>query len=73
MPLVSDELQNWAQEKFGDIDNCGPHKFLKEQGYILTNNYFWKLPKGKTDPSEEEANAIAFLMERWYYGGIVRG
>lgn len=45
-------------------------KHLKGAGYLLTAEWEWLCPKGRT-PTEEDQSAILFLIQEWDYGGLL--
>lgn len=69
MPQASD-----AQRAKWGIDSSEAINFLQEQGYVLTEEFEWKLPPGRREhgiePTEEEWSAIAFLIDEWDFGSI---
>ena len=59
--------------------NIGPHSgdvnaedYLYKRGYKLTRRYTWITPEGHT-PTEEECEAVSYLILEWDYCGFERG
>ena len=70
MPQASDELR----AKWGGAQGVGEDKaegFLRERGWTLTRDWGWLKPTFEHAPTEDELDAIIFLIEEWDYGGIV--
>lgn len=44
-------------------------KLLTDRGYILTKDFRW-IPPSFEDTSEEESNAINYLVHEWDFGGL---
>lgn len=66
MPQASDELRQWAEAKFGSIDESGPEEFLKSKGWS-ENNWRMTSPMDLRWVSEDEWKAIQFLIFEWDY------
>lgn len=44
-------------------------RYLEERGYTLVPGWEWKKPEGH-EPTEEEREAIFYLIAEWDYGGL---
>lgn len=70
MPQATEELRS----KWGGQQGVGEDKaedFLKERGYKLTRQWLWEKPTPAHTPTDEELEAMAFLIQEWDYGGLV--
>lgn len=73
MPSASDELRERMRIRFGDpIDDAGPMRWLEKQGYKMTGGWEWIKPSPEHKPTEDEIEAIQFLIDEWDMGGIIR-
>ena len=45
--------------------------YLKDKGYRLTSTFRWESPTDDYEVTEEEEDAMIYLIEEWDYGGIV--
>lgn len=74
MPSASTELQEKMREYYGSpIDDAGPTKWLKSQGFSLTGDWCWEPPARVTSYdalSEQEWLTIKFLIDEWDFGGL---
>jgi hypothetical protein len=64
------------RKRWGGALGVGEDKaeaFLEERGWVLTRQWQWVPPTLGYYASDEEHEAIAFLIDEWDYGGIVRG
>ena len=52
-------------------DDATAISYLKERGFRLLPEWQWLAPIGRTDATEEEADAILYLIEEWDFGGLV--
>lgn len=69
MPQATDE----QRRKWGGYAGVGEDKavdYLSERGYTLTEHWTWSKPSPDHIPSDEELEAIGFLIDEWDYGGI---
>ena len=76
MPSTSSErAARWPEGDRQAID------YLKGHGFVLTREWFWKLPPGRykedgtplgDNPlTEKEHDAIMYLIEEWDFGGWI--
>jgi hypothetical protein len=66
VPQASDELRaRWGEQVGGN-----PIAFLTDRGFLLTREFTWVLPAGRTEVDEDEASAITYLVDEWDFGGI---
>lgn len=71
MPTATDDLRQWAIERFGSIDLFAPIEWLKAQGFELLESFSWVPPNGGDSISDDEWKAIDFLMQEWDFEGVV--
>lgn len=70
MPSAPDYLQDRIAERFGDICDYGPIKYLESRGY-KDFMYDWIKPTEDHVPTDEEIDCIDFLCFEYDWGGIV--
>lgn len=70
MPQASSEDREWAEQKFGSIDNYTIEKWLVEQGFTLNRDWTWVPPRPYPQLTQDEKRAIVFLIDEWDYGGL---
>lgn len=73
MPQASAELDKWARDKFGGIDDAPVIAFLKGEGFTLTRGWEWK-KAGITEwnqLTDDQKCAINFLVGEWDFGGLI--
>lgn len=72
MPSAPGELQDWAIERFGDLSDNGPMRYLESQGFELTRDWKWiKDDVTRYDElNSEEWMAMIFLAREWDFGGL---
>lgn len=76
MPQATDELRAKIVARFGSID-CGPVvDWLRARGFTLTPDWLWDLPvsratNGSMNLTDEECDAINFLVDEWDFGGVI--
>jgi hypothetical protein len=62
MPSTTPErLARWGTSDSAVI------KYLEDRGYVLNGDWTWTL-KPWRDPTEEEIDAMIYLMEEWDFG-----
>jgi hypothetical protein len=69
MPQATEE----QRKLWGGRNGVGEDKaenFLQSHGYILQRNWTWKKPTPTHTVTQEEYEAICFLIDEWDYGGI---
>jgi hypothetical protein len=64
MPSGPPELH----EKWKDDGNAT--EYLEKRGYTLTRQWEWIKPKDH-EPTDEEKEAIYYLIVEWDYGGLM--
>lgn len=70
MPSSSEGLR----QKWGGSHGIGEDKaegYLQSRGYRLTKDWFWIKPSHDHVMTDEEVEAIIFLIEEWDYGGVM--
>lgn len=70
MPQASPELR----EKWGGVQGVGEDKaeaFLKGRGYTLRRDWLWDRPTKDHQVTDDEGEAVMFLITEWDYGGWV--
>ncbi|QIG70171.1 hypothetical protein EVB87_071 [Rhizobium phage RHph_N28_1] len=73
MPQASSELQKWAQDKFGTLDDTPVCRFLESEGFTETRGFEWE-KEGVTSwdqLTDDQKYAINFLIDEWDYGGLI--
>lgn len=66
MPSATDELRNKMNTYFGDsIDEQGPMKFLRDNGWKLDRNWVYHTPTFSYEANEKEIDCITFLAQEW--------
>jgi hypothetical protein len=71
MPQASEELR----KLWGGSDGVGEdkaEKFLKSHGYKLRRDWRWELPTSNHSITDDEFDALCFLVDEWDYGGIYK-
>ena len=72
MPQASEELRQLMMIRFGGLGDGGPAEYLKERGFQLNpHSWTWSLAEDR-ELTENELDAIQFLIEEWDYGSFVR-
>ena len=69
MPQASEELRT----KWGGLGGVGEDKaiaFLKAAGYKLRRDWLWVKPGPSYAPTNDEIEAMDFLIYEWDFGGI---
>lgn len=51
------------------LDPANAETFLKDQGYRLARGWVWIIPEGQKLPTDDERDAIQYLIEEWDFGG----
>lgn len=72
MPQATEDLRGRMRERFGDIDEHGPQKYLENAGYVLARDWTWSKP-GVVDLREmtrDEFECLLFLVHEWDYGSL---
>ena len=74
MPTATTELHDLMDKYFGDpISDCGPMKYLEEEGYQLTRDWQWVAPEGVDSygtMSQKAYECLTFLVQEWDFGGL---
>lgn len=45
-------------------------RYLEDRGYKLTRQFFWQQPSPDHEPTQNEMEAMYYLIAEWDYGGI---
>lgn len=53
-------------------DDSNATAFLTDRGYKLTREWEWVLPTPDHVPTEDEIDAINYMVEEWDYGGLIK-
>ncbi len=67
MPQASEELR--AKFPGGDVE---AEQVLENGGFVLTRDWCWTPPAGRTTITVREGEAIDYLGDEWDYGGLTR-
>jgi hypothetical protein len=64
MPQASDKQRaRWG------LSDSKATQFLEQHGYKLMPDFLWVAPSDR-EPTEQELDAIQFLVDEWDFGGI---
>ena len=76
MPQASDDLRKivaWIIQPKPDVDVVSDGDvcaFLQRRGYVLNNDWSWKLPTPEHFVSEMEELCLRYLVDEWDYGWV---
>jgi hypothetical protein len=69
MPQATEALT----KKWGGAQGIGEDKamgYLQSRGFVLTKGWEWKKPRKNYQLTDDEVEAICFLIQEWDFGGI---
>jgi len=72
MPQASEHLRELMISYFGNIEPDGPQRFLKDNGYTLSEDYKWSKPgvRNYGNMERKEFECFMFLMHEYDYGNL---
>ncbi len=69
MPQASEEQRRlWGDD--GWIGETKAITYLRSKGYTLLPNFFWRKPSPNHEVTQDEGEAIWFLINEWDFGGV---
>lgn len=66
-PELHDKWCKYGPHEGGDFN---AQWYLKRCGWTLEKNWTWTKPRTDYEPSEDEFEAIKYLIMEWDFGGI---